>query len=275
LAGELPEFQRILAKETDLSKISSLVGISLNNMGRSQLVSSIDDGSFERALSLPEITYKMLETTHSLPALVEWTNLAGNQVENVVKLELYKNLSPASLDRQLLTDILSLKDDSVVAKISLLDVSSIRKLLMISKQNLLSLSTDLSPSDLKRLAGYLGELDQFEINEFVKFLLNDDPSIVRDSRIIEYIIQSHDIKSAIKFWDTKSDLFSWLNGTWKMYTGVISWRLFIGKFGIPIMLLSIGLPIVLLLAIGIWFYRQLLGIRQAQKSLETSPKPKS
>ncbi len=274
LAKELPEFQRILSTTPDLSKISSLVGIALNNMGRIQLVSSIKDGSFERALSLPEITFKILNTTHSLPILIEWTNLAGNEIEDVVKLELYKNLSPEKLDRQLLMDILSLKDTSVVAKISLLDIESIRRLLAISKPNLLTLSTDFSASDLKQLAGYLGGLEQFEMNEFVRFFL-DNPTSIRNSRVIEYIIQSRDIQSAIEFWNAKADPSSLFHGALKMYTRAISRYLFISKFGIWVMILFVGLPIVFLLAISLWFCRKLLKIFQAWKSLETSTKPES
>lgn len=275
LANELPEFKEILVQTNNLSKISSLVGISLNNMGRSQLVASIQDGSFERALSLPEVTYKMLETTHSLPILVEWTNLAGNQVEDVVRLEIYKHQSPQALDHKLLMEMLALKDDELIAKLSLLDVNSIRKLLMISKQNLLAISVDLSAEALNRLAGYLEELQQFEVNELVRFLLNDDTSLVKNNRIIEYIIQSRNIKTAIEFWDAEASPLSIINGVLKMSIGAISWRLFASKYGILLFALLIAVPVILLLAILLWFYQQLLKIRQAQKTLQTNSKPES
>ncbi len=85
-----------------------LLDTTLNSTGRSQLVTSIQDGRFEQALSLPEISYKILENTHSLPRMVEWANLAGNQIKDVVELEIYKNLSPQDLDRQLVIEIISL-----------------------------------------------------------------------------------------------------------------------------------------------------------------------
>lgn len=148
-------------------------------MGRTQLVESIQNGTFERSLSLPEVSYKILETTRNLSTLVDWTNLAGNEIEDVVSLELYKHLSPKDLDRQLLTDILSIEDPSTISKLSILDINSIRNLLMISKQNLLLLSVHLSVDDLQKLAGYIGKLEQIQINQLVKFLLDDDPSIIK------------------------------------------------------------------------------------------------
>jgi hypothetical protein len=267
LAGELPEFQEILSKTTDLSKISLLVGIALNNMGRNQLVTSIQDGTFERALSLPEISFKILETSNSLPTVVAWTNLAGNQIDDVVKLELYKHLSPQDLDRQFLIEILSLEDDLTISKLSLLDVNSIRDLLAVSKQNLTSLSAHLSIDDLKRLAGYLRELEQPKVNQLVKFLLNDDPSIIKNSAVMAHIIQSHDINAAIRFWETSKSPFLALDGMLKILKGAISLNLVADKYGFPVLSLFIGLPIFLFLALIIWFYNRWVKVKQIQKSL--------
>ncbi len=270
LAKELPEFKEILSKTTNLSQISLLVGVALNNMGRSQLVASIEDGTFERVLSFPEVSYKILETTHNLPSLVAWTNLAGNLIEEVVKLELYKNLSPEDLDHQLLVEILALKAPSTISKISLLDISSIRRLLSISKQNLVALSQHLSPEDLQQLAGYLGQLKQPQINQFVKFLLTDDGSSFENADVMAHIVQSRKIDSAIEFWEAQKNSSLLLDGMLKIFTGAISWRLVADKFNMPITLFFTTAPIVLLLSlfslIGGWIYRQSVKIEKPQES---------
>ena len=255
LAEELPQFKSILAKTTDLSKISLLLDTTLNNTGRSQLVTSIQDGTFEQALSLPEISYKILENTHSLPVIVEWANLAGNQIKDVVELEIYKNLSPQDLDRQLLIEIISLQDSMAIAKISLLDTDSIRKLLTISKHNLLSLADKLTADDLQKLAGYLGDLEQPKINQLVKFLLNSNPSIVKNSDVMADIIHSGDINAAIKFWEKPNTLISSFDGTLKVLTGAISWHLFTNKYGI---LLAIPITVIFLFlfVLAILLYQQ-------------------
>jgi hypothetical protein len=271
LAGELPEFQELLAKNNNLSQISLLVGICLNNMGRNQLIAAIQNGSFERSLSLPEITYKMLETTHSLPILVEWTNLAGNQIADVVNLELYKSLSPQDLDRQLLKEILAIKDAEAIAKITILKVGDIRKLLTIAKPNLLLLAKDLSSEDLQRLAGYVGELERSEINQLVKFLLGDNSAIVKNTAVMAHMIQSRDINAALNFWETSVSIAALPDGMWKILTGAISWRLVSDRYGIPVMSLFIGVPLLLLLVVAIWLYRQWLKIRRWFQKSQPQP----
>ncbi len=249
LAEELPEFKSILAKTTDLSKISLLLDTTLNSTGRSQLVTSIQDGTFEQALSLPEISYRILENTHSLPIMVEWANLAGNQIKDVVELEIYKHLSPQDLERQLVIEIISLQDSMAIAKLSLLDIGSIRNLLTISKHNLLSLADKLTADDLQNLAGYLEELKQPQINQLVKFLLNSNPSIVNNSDVMTDIINSSNMNAAIKFWETPKNQTSIFNGMLKVFVGTISWQLFTNKYGIPVALRIILISLLAVLAI--------------------------
>jgi hypothetical protein len=255
IAKELPEFKEIL-NEADLPRISLLVGIALNNMGRSQLMESIEDGTFNRALSLPEVSYKLIETTHNLSDLVEWNNLAGNQIEEVINLELYKNLSLENLNRKLLLDILEIKDSSTISKITLLHTDSIRSLLTIPKQNLLLLSLHLSASDLERLAGYLNELKQPQINQLVKFLLNEDPSIIKNASVMAHIVKSGNINAAIEFWEAPRNQFLIFDGIFKLSTGAVSWELIADKFGfIPMALLS-ALPIILTILLLVLLYQR-------------------
>ncbi len=256
LAEELPEFKSILAKTTDLSKISLLLDTTLNSTGRSQLVTSIQEGTFEQALSLPEISYKILENTHSLPVMVEWANLAGNQIKDVVELEIYKHLSPQDLERQLLIEIISLQDSMAIAKISLLDIGFIRKLLTISKHNLLSLADKLTAGDLQHLAGYLGELNQPQINQLVKFLLNNNSSIINNSDVMADITRSGDMNAAIKFWETPKNITSTFNGILKVLAGAIPWHLFLDRYGISFTMSLIVIPsLVLVFVFAILLYQ--------------------
>lgn len=257
LAGQLPEFKNLLDRNADLSKISLLIGISLNSMGRNELIASIEDGSLEKVLDLPKFTYKMLQTTHSLNTIAEWSDLAGNQIEAVVRLEIYKHLSPQQLDRQLLKEILSLKDPSVISLLILLDIDSIRKLLQISSHNLVELTYHLSPEELKTLAGYIGELKQPQINQLVSFFLSNDPEIIKNSAVIDSIVQSHNIETSISFWEAEKKPLSFLDGILKILSGRISWHLLAEKYGVKYItaffILLIILAAFLLLAAWIIF----------------------
>jgi hypothetical protein len=265
IARELPEFRDILAKssESDVPKISSLVGIVLNYMGRSQLVQDIKDGKFERVLSLPEVSYKIIETSHNLSTLVDWANLAGDKLEKVVVMELYKHLSPKDLNYKLLKDILDIGDDTTISKISLLDINSIKELLRISNQNLVVLAISLSIDDLENIAGYLGDLTQIQINQIVKFLL-DAPAVIKNSDIMHNIIQSKEITTAIEFWKTQNPL-SIFDGILKALTGAISWHLVSNKFGIPLILILIGTPIILLLVFVLLFIQWFISLKNQQQ----------
>jgi hypothetical protein len=271
LAAALPEFQALLTKTPNVSQISALVGIALNNMGRSQLIEAIQSGDFERALSLPEGTYSILENSHDLHTLIDWANLAGNQVDEVVRLELYKHLSPSAIDRKLLREILAIKDDSLIAKLSLLDIQDIRNLFAIATPNLITLSAHLSPDDLRRLSHYLMSLESSEINDFIRFLM-DDPTQFK-SIGIEYLIQSHDIKAAIQFWNSPSHPKTILSGVLKIVTQQIHWQLFVAKFGILILGLVTLLPMMLFLITGVVVLR-LVRARKGKILAETTEEQK-
>ena len=268
IAGELPEFRAILDKSSesdvtkissDVAKISSRVGIALNYMGRSQLIQDIKDGNFERVLSLPEVSYKIIQTSQNLSTLVDWANLAGDKLEKVVALEIYKHLSPKDLNYKLLKDILDIGDDTTISKISLLDINSIKELLRISNQNLVVMATSLSIDDLENIAGYLGDLTQIQINQIVKFVL-DAPAVIKNSDIMHNIIQSKEITTAIEFWKTQNPL-SIFDGILKALTGAISWHLVSNKFGIPLILILIGTPIILLLVFVLLFIQWFISLK--------------
>lgn len=249
LAKESPEFSAILAQTTNLAKLCQLVSVALNNMGRSQLIAVIQDGTFERALFYPESSYKILETTRNFSTLVEWVDLAGSRLGDVTNLELYKELSPEEIDRPLLIDILSLQDAPTIAKIALLDSDSIRSLLSIAKPNLLAISERLSIEDLHRLASYMKELEQSKKNHLVKFLLNDDPSLIKNTEVMTHIIQSREIDTAIEFWEAPLNQWSLISGAYNLINGSVSWRLIADKFGIPAQAMMILLPAALMLCL--------------------------
>jgi hypothetical protein len=251
LAGDLPEFRDLLAQEPDLSKVYRLVGAALNQMGRTQLMEAIQAGSFARALALPESTYTILETTHSLAGLVDWANLAGNRVEEVAHTELYKHLSPQDLDRPLLLSLLSLKDASTIAKLSLLEPVAIRQLLTLSVPDLLALSAHLSSEDLQRLACYLGDLRPSQANQLVLFLLNRDGAILQQPNVMAHIIQSRDIHAALQFWEAPLNGFSVLDSLRQLTRGTISWHLWPDKLGWGVIALILGLPLLLIGTVAI------------------------
>lgn len=248
-----PKFRNILdnTNEQTREKLFSLVGKILAVTGRNQLIGYIEDGTFERLLSLPESTYQMLTNGDSIPILIDWVDLAGNRIDEVIKTELYKHLSPKNLTRQMLIDILSIQDLDAINKLALLDASHIQKLLTVSKSNLIALANRLSPNNLQLIAGYLDGLEQINVNRIVKFLL-DEP--MPGANVISHIVKSRDIDTAIQFWKHPS----LLKGIISSVIGDISWQLITSKYSLLILLpiAVFAFPILLLLlAIAFLYYR--------------------
>lgn len=231
LIADVPELNEIYSKTNDKSKIYSLIGILSNNIGRKQIIATIQDGSFTELLSLPEVTYKMLQTTSDPSILIEWNNLAGNQIENVVNLEIYKHLSPQKLNRQMLKDILAVKDYKTISKLSLLEIESIRNLLGISIPNLIKLANLLSAEELQLLSGYITDLEQPQVNKFIRFLLDENTSIIANGDVVRHLVKSKNIDAAIRLWQESDDIFSLILNIPFLLNKSISWGLFIIKYG--------------------------------------------
>jgi|GEM_PF-3648433 len=175
LAEKLPEFRRIMS-EYDISKVSLLVSASLQSMDSDRLIQFIQDGKFEQALALPEASYKIIETIPEFSVLIDWVNLAGNEnIEDVVKSELYKYLSPQDIDHQILKEILSL-DQETRSKLLPIKVNYIRILLNIDNSKLNSLAKYLSTDELQKIAKYSTELQKSQADLLIEVLL-DEPTL--------------------------------------------------------------------------------------------------
>ena len=252
LIQEIPEFREIFDRASDKSRVYLLVGILLNNFGRKQLKTTIKDGLFTKLLFVPEVAYRMLQTTNDPNILIDWNNLAGNQIEDVVNLELYKHLSPEQLSRQMLKDILSLEDSITISKLSLLEIDAINSLFKISTPNLIKLANLLSAKEVQQLSAYLPKLKQHQINQFIKFLLDDNPKIIANSNVMHYLVESKDVDAAIELWQGSDNLFSWslVKNISRLLRRSVSWGLFAEKYGfnylIILSIIAIALPIILL-----------------------------
>lgn len=271
LASELPEFKKLITDSNDIAAISSLVGMSLDNMGRRRLIEAIQDSSFAEALALPPKARIIIKDTGSIPEAVAWSDLAGGYVGQVVDLGLYKHLSREGLNRSLLVDLLRLDESEVIAKLSLLENSAIQRLLEIASPNLIPLAKIVSSQDLERLSGYISNLKKSETNDLIQFLLDDKP-IIKNSDVMAYIVQSHNIKAAISFWQQEENAFSLVKNVWLLSSGDIYWRLAKTKYGINFFGLGIGLLfslLVMLLLLIMRIYSSFLNILQKKAQLKS------
>lgn len=254
LAKESPKLKIILNTTTpnNMVKLSKLVHISLNYMGRLQLKESIQDGTFKRVLSLPEISYKIIETKHDLSTVLKWNELAGAHLEDVIKKEFHKYKSPENLDRQLLLDLLSFEDPAIISKLLLLNSNLIRGLLKISRNDLIKLCYIVSVNNLENLARTLSPLDPYNTNKVVKYLVSH-PSDAQKPYIIKHIIESKNIAAAIRFLESDIsllNLFSVFFSFSDILTGKIHWKLLIDKYSLLSISIFSILSLFLFILIG-------------------------
>ncbi|MBV7330851.1 hypothetical protein KFU94_21930 [Chloroflexi bacterium TSY] len=118
LADDNPDFRRILddIQTEEIYKLARLVTTSVDTIGSEQLDSAINDGTFERVLSLPESAVDILGSTKSLDNVLAWSVVAGIHLDDVVALEIHKLKSPEDFSRDSLAAIVAIQDAPTIAK---------------------------------------------------------------------------------------------------------------------------------------------------------------
>jgi hypothetical protein len=239
-AEKSPEFKKILEKNKSsekLDKVFSLITNCTYMMGENKIIESINNGKFEEALRLPQSSFVILQN-HDLDYLLDYANLAGKQLDKVVEFEIYKHISPDKLSGQILDNILSINDSSTIAKLALLNVTSIQELLNISTDNLIQISARLTPDNLNDLAQSLANLKQDDINGIISLLLSDD-KLMSNLKYLPDLVKSPNIQDAIAFWKKQNSILTYISGFWGMLTFNLGWHFVADKLNMAFTFLAI------------------------------------
>ncbi len=277
LAGTNPQFRAQIAQVDDLGKLATLVDVGLAALGRDGLNATVADGSFARALSLPEQAFDILRTEKSMHAVVDWADLAGAHIDDVVRLQIYKHKTPADLTRDQLLALLALDDEPVIAKLILLEPKALNQLLGLSGDTLKGLAAQLSADDLKWLAAYLATLDKGQADQLVVNLTRD-PGLMaslKDDSVRVQLVNSPNVDAALTFLSTPVDPLSLMDNLTRLVTGAVSLRLFVHKYGMWVTVVTTVVTILLLLALAYtllkWLFAPLAGLYRLAAALFTRP----
>ncbi len=159
LTGENAGFKLIL-NETPLDgidKLSYLVDILMTSQGEAQLNTAIDNGTLLAMLRLPEPAYALLREGKSPAVVLAWAELAGGDLDKVIKFSIYKNKAPGDLSRQIVAALVAVDDNSVIAKLLALDSGDLQELATLPTADLKGIAAHASLSDLTWLSGYLAQ----------------------------------------------------------------------------------------------------------------------
>ena len=274
LADSNPQFKSILdglEDQTQLAKLVNLTGAIMTAQGRAAVDSAIADGSLERALSLPASAPELLAAVGSLPDAIAWGDVAGELLDQVVSLEIYKARKPGDLDRATLEKLVAVGDKAAVSNLVLLDTAALSSILTLSSENLKAIASKLTPDQLTWLAQSLPNLSQEQRNQLVAQLVSD-PGVISQlqrSNLLGSVSQSDDINQILTFIAGSRDLAAWAGDAVRLFSLQVGLPLFAAKYGwgwtagtVAIALLLVLVVVRLIFSMVAWLFSPFLGWRR-------------
>lgn len=176
LAESHPVFLALLTdtKVEDMEKLSKLVAVATSSMSPEQVAASIETGKLKQLLSLPEVTLEILTETKDPSIVLAWAELAGAEIESVVKTELFRVVSADEFSgREALRKVLALEDPAVIRKLMQMHRIERVVLLGLATSRVRSIVSSLSTEELSWLALYLADMAAGIKDPVVEFILRD------------------------------------------------------------------------------------------------------
>ena len=161
LAESNPHFRTIVNDSTadQVEKLTALVEIGDDVLGREWLVRIIESGEFEEILVLPRKSFDILEETADPQTVLDWHDLAGEETVRVVEIELHKFAQPRSFkDREELEKVLDVEEPSAVRRVMQLNEQDRQRLLRLSTEQVRWLFAMPGNDDINWFMSYLHEL---------------------------------------------------------------------------------------------------------------------
>jgi len=256
IAAENDAFASIMAQMETPEAMAQLVAVTsplLNASGREAVLAAAEDGSLARAMTLGVDLGPIIAHGGSLQNAIAWAELAGGELDDVVRLELFKFGTPENLDRQLVQQLISLDDMNAVARLTALPADQLRTLLSLSTVTLRQLTTTLSPEQLGQLAQTLEGMTQSDRNVFVGRLATEPALLdqVQESGLLEAgaLPAGAGMDTALSFLSGPRDAFGIFNDTIAVMGGAPTWSMFRMKHGWAVTALTLAIIILLLLIV--------------------------
>ena len=241
----------LLAETDDPAKLASLVDAVVSAGGQEPLDAAMADGSLARALDLPESSYVIVGASGSLATLLAWADVAGAQLADVVRLEVYKYKAPSDLSRDQLLALLAVDDADAVATLALLEPETLVRLLTLSTPHLVELAQQLSAAQLDTLAQTLATLTQTQANDLVAAALDDPDSLalLEDPAVRAQLADGDNVAAVLRFLAAPVSFSGLLEDGLRLATGEVGFGLFRAKYGWWVTAGVVGVPLLLLIGL--------------------------
>jgi hypothetical protein len=169
LAEDNAAFRQALTTtpEEDFYTLASVVELA----PRAEVVQITQQNQLNQVLQLGESATEILEAQPSLKTVLEWSEVAGDRLEQVVDYEIYRHKAPTDFSQRSLTRLLETDDFHTISALSLLNRDEMDALLTLSSPTLNALSEQLRIQDFSTVAWYADALEPEARDAFVVRLL--------------------------------------------------------------------------------------------------------
>ena len=180
-----PRFEEILYSQSvdELEKLSELVAAADATMAPEQLAEMLETDQFERILALPQNSFDILRVTGDPALVLNWAELAGLALNEVVETGLYLVAPPSALHgRDQLNRVLAIETPIAIQRLMNLEQDDRDALLELPPEEArATLMSDLSKEELSWLAAYLPHLPNLA-QKILAFYAVREPKLITKLR---------------------------------------------------------------------------------------------
>jgi len=183
-----------------LARLDEVVSLVITSEGKTGLLKRLNDGTLNEAVNeLPAPALQIARETRSIDAGLRWYALAGDQLVQVVDLDIYRRTTPDKLTKASLQRILALNDRLAITRLVGIDRDARNTLFELPPAELTSLARSLTEDELATLARYLTGLRK-EPRERVLRAVAADPTKMQSlasERVRIAVVASADQTAAV------------------------------------------------------------------------------
>lgn len=272
LAENNAAFRQMLTTtaEEDFYTLASVIEV----VPQAEVLQATQQNQLNQVLQLGESALKILESQPSLVTVLEWSEVAGNRLEQVVDYEIYRHKEPTDFSQRSLTRLLDTDNFHTISALSLLNREEMDALLELSGATINALSEQLRIQDFSTVAWYADALEPEARDAFIVRLLERPsrlekfaPPSVRDA-----VVSSREPLQAVAFVgdEPKAGLFGidlaqgFADDLASVAAGTVNMRLLSAKYPIgtlsllSVLLVVLVVVLVIVLIMLLWRLANLL-----------------
>lgn len=263
LAEQNEQFSAFLRdrKLDQLGKLGQIVDVIVASEGEEKVFTRVQDGSLNRALlDLTEPGLKIATDMKSIETALKWTELAGDRLERVADLGIYRAVSPDEISQDALAKLLALPDRGAVQRVAQLDAAARDAILSLPQAQIQEFARRMTEPQLAAFADYRRRLDPAASRRLLR-AVTENPAVMGDltsSGLAEAVLRSRDQLAALDMLiRTGEGLLSYgriFRDAELVLDGTVSPRVFLERYWASVLVGAVVLLLFLL-----WLRRLIFG----------------